>query len=501
MNQNLQDNNDLSNMLTKNKERRMNEKSVDDILNSIDNKNKPSHISARQEADDVKQYNPAPQIAASESGNEATKLISVNEKPQKKPLAASSGDDEARRERLRRKRKAEKRQQYRIKQSRKTALGIFLGVLLSVCIIGVSAYLGILALKTALDFTGIANSEFEVQVEIPENATSHEVAQILADKGIIKMPDFFETYSEKTGADGKYVAGTYTLSSAMSYSRIVTVLQPKSTSARQTVEVRIVEGMTASEIGRLLEENFVCKAEDFMKFYKDKLNVYSFEKRVNDEPLKFCQLEGYLYPDTYDFYIVNELQKDPDLIVDESTEEGKELKKELEDAAEIAAQKIYSNFNSKITKLMYKQMNEMGLTLDDLITLASMVQKEAGTVEDMSLVASVFMNRLHDSERFPRLESDVTHFYVRDEIKPNYSTVNPSASLNAISDAYDTYTAIGIPAGPICNPGMDAIQAVLNYEQTNYYYFCANEETGETFYATTIEEHEKNLVLAGIKSE
>ena len=145
-------------MLTKNKERRMNEKSVDDILNSIDNKNKQSHISARQEADDVKQYNPAPQIAASESGNEATKLISVNENPHKKPFAASSGNDEARRERLRRKRKAEKRQQDRIKQSRKTALGIFLGVLLSVCIIGVSAYLGILALKTALDFTGIANS-------------------------------------------------------------------------------------------------------------------------------------------------------------------------------------------------------------------------------------------------------------------------------------------------------------------------------------------------------
>lgn len=506
---------DLSDMLTKNRERRMSEQSIDDILNSLDNDISQSNIkksvstssaSLKTAEEEVKPYNPAAEIAFSANDNdEATRLMQVAEKeqpvhesaPNKKTNDRQASSDEAAEARKKRIRQKKRREQYikqqKANQTRKTAIQIFLGVFLSVCIIGLSANFGVKLLNSALDFTGIVSSEFEVQVEIPENATSEEVAEILADKGLISMPDLFRSYAESKDADGKFVAGTYTLSSAMSYSRLISVLQPESTSAIMTVEVRIVEGMTAREIGELLEEKCVCRAEDFMEFYKNKMDVYSFEKRVVENSMKFYQMEGYLYPDTYDFYVVNELAEDPNYEPD-----SPEMEQELMDAAEVAAQKIYSNFNSKITKAMYKQMNEMGLTLNDLITLASMVQAEAGTIEDMSLVASVFMNRLKNPELFPSLESDVTYFYVRDEIEPYYSTVKPASSLDAIADAYDTYTAVGIPAGPICNPGMDAIEAVLNYPQTDYFYFCANEETGETYFARTLEEHEQNLVLAGL---
>lgn len=517
MNDNQQNGrNDLSDMLTKNRERRMSEQSVDDILNSLEKDiskseaSKPSPVTAsaaKKTEDDVKPYNPAAEIAFSANDNEeATRMVQVAEKKQSVDSSVSQkktasvkqavSDDAAaaRRKRIQQKKRKEERiKQQKAKQTRKTAVQIFLGVFLSVCIIGLSAHFGLKLLNSALDFTGIVSTEFEVQVEIPENATSKEVAEILADKGLISMPDLFCSYAENAGADGNFVAGTYTLSSAMSYSRLISVLQPTESSVRTTVEVRIVEGMTAREIAELLEEKYVCRAEDFMEFYKNKMDVYSFEKRVIENSMKFYQMEGYLYPDTYDFYVVNELAENPDYEPD-----SPEMEQELMDAAEIAAQKIYSNFNSKITKAMYKQMNEMGLTLNDLITLASMVQAEAGSVEDMSLVASVFMNRLKNPDLFPSLESDVTYFYVRDEIEPYYSTVKPASSLDAISDAYDTYTAEGIPAGPICNPGMDAIMAVLDYPQTDYFYFCANEETGETYFARTLAEHEQNLVLAGL---
>ena len=158
---------------------------------------------------------------------------------------------------------------------------------------------------------------------------------------------------------------------------------------------------------------------------------------------------------------------------------------------------IYGNFDDKITRTMYKQMGEMNMTLDEVVTLASMVQKEAANVEDMYYVASVFLNRIRNSESFPKLESDVTILYVENEIKPYIE--DGSLRYKRYADAYNTYNCNGIPAGPVCNPGLDAIDAVLNAAETNYFFFCANEDTGEVFYAETKEQHEENLILAELR--
>lgn len=365
-------------------------------------------------------------------------------------------------------------------QRRKSAIQVILGVVISAAVIFLGANIGLSLLSTVLDYTGLNASEFEVMIEIPENPTLDQVADVLKTNGIITDTKFFKMYVEMKEKEFDFVGGQFIVSSAMNYGTIVSTLQA-STTVRTTVEVTIIEGMTAIEVGELLEANFVCKAEDFMKFYREKMDVYDFERRVLQSSLKFNQLEGYLFPDKYEFYVVNDLRDDPDKDIDTS------------EAAEVAAKKIYSNFNSKITKTMYKQMNEMGLTLDELITLASMVQSEVGDPEDMRKVASVFLNRLHNSETFPQLQSDVTYFYVRDFIEPYYDDYDLTVSLQTISDAYDTYVAVGIPAGAICNPGLDAINAVLDPADTDYYYFCADEETGITYYAKTVEEHEANL--------
>lgn len=371
-------------------------------------------------------------------------------------------------------------------QRRKSVLQVILGVVVSLAVIFVGVNIGSILLGAVLDYTGINTTEFEVVVELPANPTLDQVANVLESSGIITDTKFFKMVVEmKEKKDEKtydFVGGQFTLSSAMNYGTIIDTLLA-SEKETITVEVTIIEGMTAVEIGELLEANAVCRAEDFVQFYRSKIDVYDFERRVLQSSLKFNQLEGYLFPDKYEFYVVNDLIDDPDKDIDTSEE------------AEVAAKKIYSNFNSKITKVMYKQMNEMGLTLDELITLASMVQSEVGNVEDMRMVASVFLNRLHNSETYPQLQSDVTYFYVRDFIEPYYDDYGLSVPLQRISDSYDTYVATGIPAGAICNPGLDAINAVLDPADTDYFYFCSNEETGVTYYARTVEEHEANLAF------
>lgn len=371
------------------------------------------------------------------------------------------------------------------RQARKTVFQIIFGIVVSAAVIFFGVRLGSTLYNAVMDFGGMENSGFQVMVEIPEDPTVDDVVNALENSGIISDPEFFKLYLRLKDKSKGFVGGEFTLSSSMNYGSIVSALQTSDQST-ETVEVTIIEGMTSYEVGRLLEDNFVCKAEDFLNFYRSKLNLYDFELRVEQSPLKFNQLEGYLFPDKYEFYVCNELKEDPDTDKDTTKE------------ARVAAAKIYSNFNSKITKTMYKQMHEMGLTLDELITLASMVQSEVSNVEDMKKVASVFLNRLEAGGDFSKLQSDVTVFYVQDFIEPYYKDYGLTTSLAAISNAYDTYECDGVPAGPICNPGMDAINAVLDAEDTDYYYFCANEETGETFYATTLEGHQANLVLAGL---
>lgn len=376
----------------------------------------------------------------------------------------------------------------RHRQARITAIRVILGIVLAGFVLFFGVKLGSGIYSAVTDYAGISSNEFEVQIELPNNPSLDQVAEVLSENGIISTPDFFKWYVEKKKEDKEiadFVGGQFTLSSSMNYGTIVSTLLASRTQTI-TVEVTIVEGMTAYDIGQLLEENYVCKASDFQKFYRDKMDVYDFEKRILVNTHKFNQMEGYLFPDKYEFYVCNELKDDPKTDKDTTKE------------AEVAAKKIYSNFNSKISKSMYKKMNELGLTLDEFVALSSMVQAEVSNPDDMKLVASVFLNRLNSNGEIPKLQSDVTVFYVQDYIEPYYKDYGLTTSLAVISNSYDTYECDGVPAGAICNPGLDAMRAVLDAAQTDYYYFCANMETGETFFAKTIEEHEANLVLAGL---
>lgn len=439
--------------------------------------------------------------------NTATRLMNSVNDPHARSVSMK-GDIEAEEEELRAERiqASRLRKNYeRQKQSTRTLAYILVALLLCAAILGCAAYSSTYLVKWALDFTGVASQDFKIDVTIPDDADIETVAAILSENNIINDAKFFKFYAdfadklkqkENKNKNTDFIGGKYTVSSTMSYSTLLSILRTKVTE-KKTVSVRIIEGMTAHEIGELLEENYVCFADDFEKYYKNIQNTYDFERRVKENPLKFNQLEGYLFPDTYEFYVVNSMETGGRPSKNETVEEAYEkMKKESEDNALEAAKKMYSNFNSKITRGMYKKMGEMHFTLDDTIAIASLVQREAASEEDMGMVASVFLNRIRNSETYPYLQSDVSTVYIENDIKPFIT--GSDASKQRICDAYNTYTTEGIPPGGLCNPGISAINAVLYAPETPYLYFCANEETGEIYYATTLAEHEENLVTAGL---
>lgn len=361
---------------------------------------------------------------------------------------------------------------------------VFLGVVLSVAAICAGIFLAWKVIIGLMDYTGMAKSSHEADIVIDGSMNVDDIADALHENGIIEMPWLFKTYINMTGKDKGFLDGEYTVNSTMSYSNIITLLK----TVRQytnTVTIMIPEGYNAMQIGELLEENLVCRADDFEKYYRSKLEKYDFEEQITVSEDRFYALEGYLFPDTYEFYVIDDLPEKPNM--------------DTSQYAKQAAEKMYSNFESKITNSMYARAKELGMTFDQVITLASIIQKEGTNEENMANISSVFHNRLENMYEYPHLQSDTTDHYIEDVIRPNI----PSSSLalyENVINAYDTYTCEGLPAGPICSPGMEAINAALYPAETDYYYFLSSSD-GIFYYASTIEKHEQNIVDAALREE
>lgn len=344
---------------------------------------------------------------------------------------------------------------------------LIFGLLLSAVIISVSILAAVFILKWAKELLGIDKSEREVVLDIPMNSSTVDIAEILYDEGIITDVNLFRLFSKFKGADGTYIAGSHILSPKMNYNQIIEVLQEEIEEQRETADIVFPEGITLYEAAQKLEEKNVCNAAEFIEVFNSSKFGFDFEEKVKVSSMKFYKMEGYFFPDTYQFYV----EEDP----------------------RIVAKKIYRNFEARITPDLYGRMKDLDMELEEVLTLASIVQAEAANTRDMKKVASVFYNRLNNPDEYPLLQSDPTTNYVEEIIMPNIEVKSKK-----IFEAYDTYQGAGLPPGPICNPGLDAINAVLYPAETDYYYFCSNLETGEFYYAETLEEHEQNLIEAGL---
>ena len=248
------------------------------------------------------------------------------------------------------------------------------------------------------------------------------------------------------------------------------------------MRVTIPEGTTAIAIAQKMEAAGLCTAEEFLKEANEgDFSTYTFWQYVpedKDAPNRFMKCEGYLFPETYEF-----------------------LKG---DTVHNYVATFYAQFDAQFTAEMYAALKKQGMTLPELVTLASFVQEEAGNSQD-SNVAQVFRNRLAESSPYPRLQSN-TSSHIQSDADNNYlwNWVAPYYGgwddiPENILAAYDTYSCTGLPAGPISNPGLAAIKAALEPqpdEEAKDAYFFVTDLKGNYYYAHTLAEHNANCKTA-----
>lgn len=355
------------------------------------------------------------------------------------------------------------------KKKRKNFLGIFLAlfiVIVAFSLSGIIIYLG-------MDLLAVNKPDEKLIVEIPSNATVTDIAEILKSEGVIKQPLLFRLVSKLEKADG-YIAGKHEINKNMPYTAIIDTLQSDAINERVEVQVTIPEGKNLYEAAVILENNGVCSKDAFLQAFNYGEYDFDFLSKIKNTDEKFYPREGYLFPDTYRFF------KDSE--------------------PEAVAIKFFTNFEEKMSDDIIKKMKAQGLSMDEAITLASIIQMEASGTAEMNNVSSVFHNRLDHSKTYPLLQSDPTSKYVREVIRPNLSWRKLSEEDGEkLCNAYDTYVGEGLPPGAICNPGIDAIKAAVSPNITDYYFFCSDLDTREFYYAKTNKEHESNLVKAGLK--
>ena len=321
----------------------------------------------------------------------------------------------------------------------------------------------------------------EVTVSIPQGSGVAAIANRLKDAGVIRSARLFRWYVGQKGVAGKLQYGDFTLQTgANAYDAIIAVLSQYAKA--DTVRITIPEGTTAIAIAQKMEAAGLCSAEDFLKEANEgDFSEYTFWQYVPDDadaPDRFMKCEGYLFPETYEF-----------------------LK---DDTVHNYVATFYAQFDAQITDEMYAELKKQDMTLPELITLASFVQEEAGNSQD-SNVAQVFRNRLAEGSPYPRLQSN-TSSYIQSDADNNYlwNWVAPyyggwdNIPENIVA-AYDTYSCKGLPAGPISNPGLAAIQAALDPqpdEDAKDAYFFVTDLKGNYYYARTLSEHNANCQKA-----
>ena len=446
---------------------------VDDIINDVNAKMKSDDkeetdaesVDTEAVADAVEVSEPVESVDdAVEEQQEISEVIDdesedVSEEPEEEESV------EERPEPPKPKNKGGKKKKKKRKKKGKVNNSLFGGVILVVVILTVSLVLAVGGISIGMEYYGIGKTDEDIRFNIPAGSTNSEIADILVNEGVIKNKKLF-MLALKIEKPAAIYPGDITLQPSSGYSEIIENLSQMRESYK-TVSITFTEGESLLEIANKLEKNEVCSAEDFL-FEFNKNQGYDFENDIDDNGDMFYRMEGYFYPDTYEFYV--------------------------EDSASNVTKKLREQFEKKYETVKSKIKNS-GMSLNEVMTLASIVQLEAASESEMPKVASVFLNRLDDPDTYPMLQSDTTTNYINNVIKVE---ADNTASIEHYTECYDTYKCKGLPAGPICNPGMAAINAVLDPKKTDYYYFCNNLKTGETFYAKTLDEHEENLVKAGL---
>ena len=342
----------------------------------------------------------------------------------------------------------------RKKHKRLGAWGVLIYV---VCVLSVSVLLAGVSWMWANDILALNKAPLTAVVEIEEGDTVGQVADKLKEQGLIEYKFVFQLFctfthvSGKAGEDGaKITPGSYELSTDMDYRALISSMGSNSAN-RLTTTVTIPEGTTEAQIFEMLEKAGVCSAEDLEETAANYDFKFSFLQGVL--PLGDAKrLEGYLFPDTYEFY----MGEDPVNVLN----------------------KMILRFDEIFTDEMRQTMTDKGMSVNDAVIIASMIEKETdGT--DQGKISSVIYNRLNNptSETAGYLNIDATILYATGGTKADPTADTP----------YNTYTHTGLPPTAICCPGVDALKAAVNPDSTNYYFYALGDDGVHHFFRTSSE--------------
>ncbi len=296
------------------------------------------------------------------------------------------------------------------------------------------------------------------EVTVAAGASTAQIAKELKSKGVVRYPLFFRIVSKLGGHDSQYKQGTFLLPEAAGYQAIFNCLSDPANGQANNIRVTIPEGFEFRQIAdRLAEKGLVDKNA----FYAAAENAEFDYDFIKDIPKRENRLEGYLFPDTYSFV------------------KGTDTEKTIIDA-------MLARFNELVyTPDHISRAKELGMSMDEVVTLASVIEREALGDSDRKDVSSVFHNRLKSSD-FPYLQSCATVQYILKERKAVLSVADTK-----IDSPYNTYRNKGLPVGPIASPGAASVEAALYPNKTDYLFFVMGSD-GVHHFSKTYEEHLAN---------
>ena len=397
----------------------------------------------------------------------------VNLAPHKEELTNHEATEEAelpRRSRRESAKPAKKKKKSRLK-------GFLVTVLVLLILFGAGGFFGLRYAESALQPVD-PNSKQYMTVQIPDGSNAQEIGSTLEKSGVIKNGLVFTLYVKYKNYN-ELKSGYYNLQKSMSVEDIIKELQKGGTPEPQEVtlaSLTIPEGYTLEQIAQTvgqLQGNFKepLTAEAFLAKVQDEnfiaQEVTKYPNLLESLPTKDSgvryRLEGYLFPATY-------------TIKENTTVES------LIDEMLAAMDKNLSSH--------YATIKEKNLTVNELLTIASLVEKEGAKTEDRKLIAGVFYNRLNLG--MP-LQSNIAILYAEGKLGQNISLADDAAIDTSIDSPYNDYTKVGLMPGPVDSPSLDAIESSINQTKSDYLYFVANVQDGKVYYATTLEEHDRNV--------
>lgn len=307
----------------------------------------------------------------------------------------------------------------------------------------------------------VSSSKKKIIVEIPEGSNIDDIAKILYDSGLIKNRMVFQSYAGRHSRGIKQIkAANYRFTPSMSSVDIFNaMLNGKDYDG--AVAITIPEGKNIKEIGAILESRHICSSADFInetKKVSEYKKNYSILSSYPDNAEGRTPMEGYLFADTYQFT--------------------------SNSSAATVVSKMLANTQSKFSDAMLNKISDNHQTVDQILTMASLIEMESKLDSDKPKIASVFYNRLAKNMK---LQSDATVNYALGEKKTNITN-----SDLKVDSPYNTYANTGMPIGPICSPSLKSIKAAISPAKTDYLYFVSD-SSGKTYYANNLQDHQANV--------